>query len=436
MQNVPQPDDHDDEFGAGPEVFARELRADDRVTARWQGEREKAAKASRSAPGWRSPIDAMPAIVAARAMPRMPWPTDWSEFERRVYVYPGDLVGVVGGPGSGKTQWGVQLGRAFAAAGRGCVLWDPLELSEADICLRIAANLTRRHVAEIRDSWPEQQIASALATVSDRWRFVDLSPTLAGHVAGLEVEIEAAKRIYQAPPLAIVDYAQCLAHLSDVREVRGATAQALEELRKLALRTQCYLVVLSQTSRSNTPALAGRVKFESASEAIGTAAESSEFERACASTIQLSVFKADDVSELDAHILVSKARHTGREGIFGARYHKAGGHWEELDHLPVTPLEVTAETKKAKRRKKGADGEDPSPPRTRTEMNAEKAEEAASARRAAVIAALRAAPEGLIARALRKVRGAGSPRRLQQTLDELQAAGRVRCDDRVWRFEH
>lgn len=443
MTTVPHTHDDDTDFGArpAPEAFSRTLRADERIMKAWSYERDKAAKERPARPvHWRSPLDVLPQVVAARSLPAMPWPADWPDIERRARTYPGDCIGIVGGPASGKTQYAIQMARAFAAVGRGCVLWLPLELSEADIAMRTAANLSRRHVMEIREAWPEKQIAAALATVTDRWRFVDLAWTLETQIANLRAEVEAAKRIYQAPPLVVVDYVQLLAFLSDARDERGAAGEAIEGLRRMTLELSCYTAILSQTSRGNTPALAGKVMHESASDAIGVGAESSQLERACANQLALSVFKADDASELDAHALVTRTRHTGLEGRVGMRYHKQGGYWEELDHLPVTPIEVASEVKKAKRRKKTDDGEPPrevTPKGARAEMNGARAEEAASARRADVIAALHAAGgAGIGGRDLRRVKGSGSPRRLSATLDELEKSGRVRCDSGIWRLIH
>lgn len=440
MSTVPQPP-HDQEpgdFGAGGNgqaPKARRLRADERVAKRWEGELAQVNKARQRPLELPSPLDVAPAIWRTRALPRMPWPVEWGGLAERCRTYPGDIVTLVGGPGSGKTQWGVQLGRAFVAAARGCVLWLPLELTPVDISLRIAANLTRRHVAEIRDSWPEQQIEAALVTVTDRWRFIGRERTLADQLEACRASAVAAERVYGGKPLLVIDYGQKLAQLADDRlSDRGRVSATLEALRLMTESIGCYTILLSQVGRHNQPALAGRVDQESATDAIGVGAESAEFENASATQIALNVFKADDATELDVHQLVTKARHTGREGKVGARYVKAGGVWEEVDHLPATPLEVTAEVKRSRKRS-AEDGGPVAAPAARAELNTARIEEAAGKRRTAVITALRdAGDHGLSTGELRKARGTGSARTLASMLVELEGAGRVKMWGGRWAF--
>lgn len=437
MQTLTHPADVDD-FGdhATVSALARDLRPDDRAVDRWARHAAKVNASRGNAPlKFMSPADAVPATIAARSAPRFPWPAEWGDLGRRCRSYPGDLIGVIGGPGSGKTQFAIQLSRAFVAHERGCVLWSPLELTPADINLRIAANLARRHVSEVRERWPEQQLVAAVATVTDRWRYVDRATTMAEQLAVYRVFVDAAAQIYQAPPLLVIDYLQILALMTAGQEERGAAARAIEALRMLAEATGCWIVLISQPSRSNTPALAGKVEIEAASDLIGVGAESSQLERAAAVQVALNVFKADDAGELDAHWNVTKARHTGAEGRTGARYHKEGGFWQELDHLPATPLEVKAEVKRRRRRKADDGAGEATPRAAREEINGSRAELAASARRVALVEALRAAgANGLGGRDIRRVKGSGSAHRAHATLVELAAAGRCVQDSGRWYF--
>lgn len=433
MSTVPEPpDDRDDDLPdlefPPPAALGRELRPDERPAQRWAQLRQKLGNRL----AWKSPIDAVPDLLRVRSLPPMPWPAEWGELARRCRTYPGDLVGLVGGEGSGKTQFAIQLCRAFVAEQRGAVCWLPLELLPPDIDLRIVANLTKRHTVEIREAWPERQIVSALATVNDRWVYIDRATTIAAQLENIRLTIKAAIEIYGAPPLVVVDYIQILSFLDDAREMRGAMAQAVEALRRLAEETGAIILAISQTSRGNAPALRGQVEHDSAADVSGSGAESAQLERAAATQIVLNVFKADDVPSLDVHANITKARHSGLEGRTGFRYHKAGGSWEELDHLPATPVEVKAEVKRRKRRKPAEDGTpkaEPTPTAARADINRDRAEEAASARRAAVIDALRAAgAAGMGGRDLRRVKNAGAPRRLRDTLGELEAGHRVRAD--------
>lgn len=435
MQTLPHPDDVDAAFGerAAPPALARDLRPDERALDRWARHAAK-VNASRTAPlRFASPIDMVPATLAARTAPRLAWPAEWGDLARRCRSYPGDLVGIIGGPGSGKTQFGIQLARAIVAAERGCVLWSPLELTPTDINLRIAANLARRHVSEVRERWPEQQLTAAVATVTDRWRYVDRAETLVDQLEIYRIFVDAAAQIYQAPPVLVIDYLQILALMAHGQEERGAAARAIEALRLLAETSGCWIVLISQPSRSNTPALAGKVEIEAATDLIGVGAESSQLERAAAVQIALNVFKADDAAELDAHWNITKARHTGAEGRTGARYCKEGGVWIELDHLPATPIEVKAEVKRRKRRKADDGAGEATPRAAREDLNGSRAELAASSRRVALLEALRAAGDrGLGGRDVRRVKGSGSAHRAHATLVELAAAGRVAQDSGRW----
>ncbi len=373
-----------------------------------------------------SPIDVLPETLRVRALPPMPWPATWPDLARRCRTYPGDLVSITGDTGSGKTQLAVQLAIAFTGAGRGPVLWSNLELTQSDVNMRICASRSGVHMSEVRDEWSEARMAAVLGAVTDRWRFVDRFRDPAVQIAAMEAYVEMALEIYRAPPLLVVDYAQKLSTGSN--DKRAAMSDAAEALREMTARLGCYTIALSQTSRGNRATLAGRVDVASATDTVGAAGESSEIENAASNAITMVVFKTDDAPTLDAHWHVGKARHTGLEGRVGARYTKRGGVWEELDHLPATPIEVEAEVKRTKKAEK---------PRTQSEardmLNGTRSTAAADRRREAVVGALRAAgAAGIGARDLRKVKGSGSAARLRETMDELERGGRARCASGRW----
>lgn len=417
-----------DDWGA-PAAPERQLGADDRVSARWASALERAnkGKVGAAALSIRTPLGTLGEVMERRTLPPMPWPAGWHELARRCRTNPGDLTTLVGGTGSGKTQFAIELARAFAAAGKGCVVWAPLEIEPPDLSIRIVANLTHTHAMEIRDHWAQAQIANALATVTDRWIYVDVprDAPLEAQLLAIDTAVGMATQIYSAPCQLVVDYVQLMA---DTEDQRAAVTASMRGLERTTVRHRCYSIVLSQTSRANQPALAGRVAVESATDLVGAAAETSLVERSSANVVVMNVFKADDVPSLDAHLNASKCRNTGLEGKIGARYHKAGGWWEELDHLPATPLEVDAEVKKAKRA-----GTPEAPSEARDVLNAGRSSAAADKRREAIVAALRAAGSGgTTARDLRRVRGAGSPARLRETLDELAKNGRAVAREGRW----
>jgi KaiC/GvpD/RAD55 family RecA-like ATPase len=426
-----QPDDDDDPgFGAPPPAVPalRVLGADERVSTRWTQALDRVNKGKARPLSLASPLSTLDAVMGRRDLPPMPWPATMPDLARRCRTNPGDVTSIIGGTGSGKTQFAIEIACAFAAAGRGCVIWAPLEIQPPDLSIRIAANRSRTHMMEIRDSWPRERIAPILASVTDRWQYLDQLTTAAdldAQLVEIDQAVELATQIYGAAPLLVVDYIQLLA---DTEDQRAATTAAVRGLERITVRRGCYTIELSQTSRSNSPALAGKIEVSSATDLVGVAAEASIVERASANMVVLNVFKADDAPILDAHVNLAKCRNTGLEGRIGARYHKAGGWWEELDHLPATPLEVEAEVKKAK--KAGAAAP---PSEARTQLNGARATEAQGLRREAIIGALRSAGRaGLTLRDLRKTKGSGSPARCRDTLEELKAAGRARLDAGRW----
>lgn len=368
-----------------------------------------------------SPISALADLMRKRKLPCMPWPEQWPELAKRARLYVGEMAAVTGPEGGGKTSFALQVAIACRAQGIPS-LWNALELDAAEVDLRLVANMTGTHTSRIRDEWSEAQLANVLANVDDLWRYVPRERDLDRQIDAYRAAIRIAKSVYGRPPLLVIDYLGKLAR--GARDPRLATADAVERLRELTLEEECFTIVLSQTSRSNKGMLTGKVEIEAATDAAGVSAESGELEGAVAVNIALNVFKQDDAEELDAHVLVSKARGTGREGRQGFRFRKPGGVWAELDYLPSTPSEIAAKNKKDRKDKNRV--EPPTKETTRDELNAERASTADGERRRRIIGALaRAGFDGLGTAELRKVPGAGRAQRLQQSLQELERAGDI-----------
>jgi KaiC/GvpD/RAD55 family RecA-like ATPase len=379
-----------------------------------------------------SPIDALADMERQRHLPTLPYPAAWNDFARRCLLYAGEMIGVSGPTGGGKTQFAIEVG--CAAAGDGTpVLWLPLELDPPQVNLRIVANRAGRHTAAIRNTWSMEDQARVLMSVADKWRYVDKVRGVAAQITALRAAIQIAKRIYGRPPLWVMDYVGKLARGS-TRDARLELADGIEELRQMTIDEECFGMVLSQTSRGNNAVLTGKIDLDSASDAIGTSAETSELEHACSVMVGLNVFKTDDAEELDAHWLITKARGTGQEGRVGSRFIKAGGQWRELEYLPATPGEVSTEVKKAKKDKNRIDP--PDAKTTRTDLNFARAAKANAERRDALVHALRhAGMFGAGTTALRKVRGCGNLRKMRESLDELVKAGTVeQMTDARWRL--
>lgn len=426
----------DDDFGGPPIVtdvafaspvalapvipFGR-MKPDPGVIAAWDREIAAANSKLQRSYRFRSPIDAAVDMDRKRKLPTLPLPPQWNDFNRRAVLYVGELMAIAGPSGGGKTSFAIEICRAAAGMGMP-VLWNPLELDDAQVNLRIVANYARTHMFKIREEWTLEQIERALLSVSDRWRYVERLRTAEEQIAALRTAVQLAKRIYNRPPLFVVDYIGKISRGG--RDVRTDLADSIEALREMAVDEECFGILLSQTSRGNNAVLTGKVDLDSAADAIGVSAETSELEHAAAVNIALNVFKVDDAQELDSHVLVSKARNTGLEGRVGFVFKKAGGQWHELAHLPPTPGEVAAEVTKAKKDKARID--QPTPKSTRSDLNFAKAAESNSERQRAIVIALqKAGMIGLGARELRKVRGCGNPKRTKATLDEMVTKGDV-----------
>lgn len=405
------------------------MRPEPSIVELWQAERERANQKLGKAFRFRSPLDALDDLLRKRELPPMPFPPEWAELAKRCALFPGEVMAISGPSGGGKTSFAIQIARSCVGA-MVPVLWLPLELDDPEVNLRICANMMGSHTLRIREEWTREQFTHALTAVTNRWRFVDRVRDPEAQVEVIRTAVQICKRIYRRPPALFIDYIGKMAR--GAKDPRLGLADRIEEIRALAVEEECYAVLLSQTSRGNNAVLTGKVDLDSAADAIGVSAETGELEHACAVTIALNVFKADDAEKLGAHVLVSKARGTGREGREGFFFHKPGGVWEAIDHLPPTPGEVTAEVKKQNKRK---DAPQTDAKATREDLNWRKQAESSSSRKESLLEALRRAGLfGLGGREFRKVKGAGNPKRLKATLEELVRDGNVEKVGNKWRI--
>lgn len=421
---------HDEDDFGGPELDTRppsnvipfpNVRPNAQLGEQWAKGLDRTNQKLETRYRFPSPLSALDDLIRKRGLPSLPWPAAWPELGKRARLYIGECVGVVGPTGGGKTSFAIQVARAAAADGIP-VLWNPKELDAPELDLRIAANMVGMHTARIRDEWTREQLAHTLSTIDDLWRFVDNLRDVEKQVAAYRAAVKLAIEIYRRPPLLVIDYMGKLGR--GARDPRLAIADAAEAIREMTVDLECYTMMLAQPSRSNNATLTGKNDVESATDTVGVAGESSEIEHACAVMITLNVFKADDADELDAHVLVPKARGTGREGREGFRFCKPGGVWKELDYLPATPTEIAAETKRAKKDKTRI--EPPTKQSTRAELNLSRSGDADNERKNRVRGALaRAGMIGLTVKELRKVPGTGRAQRLQQTLQELERAAEI-----------
>lgn len=408
------------------------MRPNTKVAERW------AAEAAKISPGkvFVSPMSAGASVVQRRALPRMAMPSGMPNLARRVVTYAGDMIGLIGSQGGGKTSAALQIALANTAEGIPG-LWAALELDPPQVVTRIAGNLHRVHAAYVRDHWHEKQLQHVMASLEDMFMFVERFADPERQIAEMALMVDIAWRIYQVPPVLVVDH---IGKLTVGREPRGATAWALEQLRALTVAKQCFTIVLSQGSRANQGKLTGRHEIESATDALDTAAEARQFEEDCANVLALSIFKVDtsiDESvggELDGHALIAKARNTGLEGREGMRFHKAGGWWEELPYVPATPVEIREQVERTKRDKTRL--EPATPASARADLNTARADDAAGARRRYIREALaRHGMLGMDVSEIRKIPGAGRGPLVMQSLQELERQGSIeRTSANHWRI--
>lgn len=428
-------------FGAQPEPdpepepsgnvipFPR-MRPNTKLAEVWSTELARLNDAGNTHHQFASPLDVVPHLMDLRAMPPMPWPADWPELGRRVRTYAGDLVGVVGAIGGGKTSFAIQCTRACMGAGHPA-LWANLELTKVEVVTRLVGNLVGSHAHVVRDHWDRPRIEHVLNSVSDMWRFVDRHPNPEEQLAAMEDAIRLAWKVYRVPPVLVVDHIGQL--VIGQRDERHAVMQNAESLRAMAERNACFIIVLVQASVANQAVLTGRVEPESAADVLGIETGGKAIASAAANNISLSVFKADDAPRLNAHALVTKARHTGLEGKVGMRFNKPGGVWEQLDYLPATPSEIRVEVEKAKKDKHRS--APTTPAQVSMDLNASLAGDAAATRRTKIYEALTShGMIGMHINEIRKVKGAGRGALVHQALQELEHAGSaMRLPDNRWR---
>lgn len=425
-----------DDFGGDPPAppdnvipFTR-MRLDERIAKAWIDERAAVNQRESKAYRYPNPIDALDDLVRQQALPALPWPVGWPELGKRGVLYQGQILGIAGPGGGGKSSFAIQMAIAACAAGVP-VLWMPLELTNAEIDLRIVANMARTHTAAVR-GWKRVSIERHLIAIADRWRYIDRWPgdgSVEAQLAAIATGVRLCKRIYRKAPFVVVDYLGKLARRA--KDPRLVLADAVDWFMRLCEAEECWVALLSQTSRGNTAMLTGKVDLESAADAIGVSAETGELEHAASVNLALNVFKADDADALSAHVLVTKARNTGREGRQGFEFAKPGGVWSELDYLPPTPNEVAAEVRRTTKKGQAA----PEAATTRGDLSQRRISDAEKIRARLICGALgRAGLIGLTAREIRRVPGVGKTDRIKGTLLDLVRAGDVEEHMGKWRL--
>jgi KaiC/GvpD/RAD55 family RecA-like ATPase len=423
-----------DDFGGDETIAHRDLKPDnvipfpglrhnEKLAKAWSDEVDRANKEAKTKLRLISPLQAMADLERQRKLPTLPWPTDWAELGKRARTYAGQCIGIVGPTGGGKTSFALQI--AIAAGSHGIpVLWNPKELDAPEIDIRLAANMVGQHTHLIRDTWAAERFAHHLAAVDDVWRYVDNVRDLEAQIEAYRIAIRIAKRVYRRAPLLVVDYIGKFG--AGARDPRLAIMNAAESIRDLIMTEEAYCALLAQPSRGNNEMLTGRKDIVSAADSIGAAGESSEIEHACANMLNLNVFKEDDADHLDAHVLVTKARNTGKEGRQGYRFNKPGGVWKELDYLPATPGEIEVKHKQASGRAKKEKNDPPTKASVRAEINVERADQENHNRKNRIVGTLKGAGiHGMQLGKLKTSAGVGKGLAFDSSLQELVRSGDI-----------
>lgn len=422
-------DDEDNEFGAQPEALAPvdvgpfpRMRPSPKLDELWKSEVARHNETEKRRYELAGPLDLVPSLIKKRSLPSMWWPAPWVEFARRCRTYVGECIGVTGAIGGGKTSFALQVG--IANTGHGMpVLWVPLELDGEQVDLRMVANSYAANMSTVREQWTEARIRHALTAVHDMWRFVDHFDEPEEQFQAIEDAIVIAWKVYRMPPVVVVDHLGEL--VAEERDDRAALRRWAHRFRKLALRRDCYIILLNQVSKANQAVTTGKIEIESATDALGLEMGSQAIASGVSNNIVLAVFKKDDTEILDGHALVAKARNTGIEGRIGMRFRKAGGVWSELDYLPATPAQERAAIEADKKDKHRA-GPPRAPAQARADINAARAGDAAAGRRARIMQVVtRHGMIGIDYFQLRKQPGVGTGALFAQAVQELLRAGTI-----------
>lgn len=175
--------------------------------------------------------------------------TPWSPVDSLLGggLWPGMYV-LVGGTGSGKTQWAVQVAAEAARRGQS-VLYLALELSRQDLAARVMGTLSGVAWSQIlRGTLDEVDVTRVMmaARVAEQIPF----HTECGPPFGYGAETLAARAWALKPALIVIDYLQLCAGRHG-EEPRTAVGRVSYVARALARDLGAVVLVLSSTARAN-----------------------------------------------------------------------------------------------------------------------------------------------------------------------------------------
>lgn len=231
-------------------------------------------------------------------------PTPWADLNHLIGGWrPGALYVIGARPGSGKTLMGLQA--AINMVGRGSVLMSTLEMSRAEIHMRVFSQLMHIPLTNILDSnmtpteWERLQGYRA-----DGWErfYVDDNPS-----ATVESIRRNARTINRKQPLAaiVVDYLQLMENAGKSDKKRHELiGQWTRQLKIMAKKFDVPVLILSQLNRDSTKQ--GQLPT------LADLRESGSIEQDADVVLLL---HRDDSQPGDLNVLVAKNRHGMRDNI-------------------------------------------------------------------------------------------------------------------------
>lgn len=239
---------------------------------------------------------------------------------------------VLGGPGAGKSAFGVSLARSLTTPREGYevppVLLVSTELEFPEVAARFASPLLGTPWRDIvRSTELYQQVAPV----------VQGYPVYVLDTSGLELQFEAgltqiyalAKRIearHGKPPVVIVDYLQELAANVNAEHTRQKTSEVATALRIISQKVPCAVIALASVSRAGYGNSLGALRENNEPEGyVALAKESGHIEYAAATVLFIDI-EHDETHphRRSGRFVVAKARH-GHKGFCGMTFDPAFG---------------------------------------------------------------------------------------------------------------
>lgn len=231
-------------------------------------------------------------------------PTPWADLNHLIGGWrPGALYVIGARPGSGKTLMGLQA--AINMVGRGAVLMSTLEMSRAEIHMRVFSQLMHIPLGNILDSnMTPNEWERLKGYKADGWErfYVDDNPSTT-----VESIRRNARSINRKQPLAaiVVDYLQLMENTGKSDKKRHELiGQWTRQLKIMAKKFDVPVLILSQLNRDSTKQ--GQLPT------LADLRESGSIEQDADVVLLL---HRDDAQPADLNVLVAKNRHGMRDNI-------------------------------------------------------------------------------------------------------------------------